>query len=471
MTSHHARLLSAALLTTSAIATAVLVYRADRPWVLTLPLIVLSIGCLVVIALVPALRDEVQIRVVGLLMLVVLAAALVTAPPDGADMWVYHQAGRTLAEHGDSPYLHAPSDYPDDPFVQRITLYRESLSPFGPGYLAFTATVAEVARDSRLAVRLAYQVGAAAAVGACFFLMRRARAPSWCIALLVLNPVLIVEVVGQGRSDAYPALALLAAALAARRRPYLAALAIAVAASIKLPMLLALAALCLWIWRRSGLARAVGVGATGAVPLLVAYAAVGGTVALRPLTDLRDIANGASVWVLARENGIASVLGDLGAQLGPVGAIPTFAAMAGLALAVVLLIPRLSDRQADAVLATPLLAYLLTSTYPTARYLMWVLPVFLLRPRALQATITIALSTAILAMNQYLAALFEMRDQNPLVDGVIVDDRLFRMLHALPVLIDAGAIVALVLAAAREIRHGPEPAKGASAYSAGAATS
>ena len=247
------RVVAAALLTASAAATVLLTYRAARPSSLTLPLVVVAIGGLSVVALVPVLRRAVAMRLVGSLMFVVLGVSLISAPPDGADMWVYHMAGRIRVEHGESPYLHTPNEFPDDPFVQRLFLYRDDLTPFGPGYLAFMSTVATVAQDSRLAVRLAYQAGAAIAVAACFALMRRARAPAWSVAVLVLNPVLMVEVVGQGRSDAYPALALLVAALAARRRPYVAAIAIALAASIKLPMLLALAALCAWIWRHTGL--------------------------------------------------------------------------------------------------------------------------------------------------------------------------------------------------------------------------
>ena len=197
---------------------------------------------------------------------------------------------------------------------------------------------------------------------------------------------------------------------------------------------------------------AVGVGATGLIPLGLGYAAVGGTVVLQPLLDLRSITNGASVWTLARENGIASVMGDLDADLGPIGSLPTLATLAALVLAAVVIVPRLFDRHPDAILGLPLLAYLLTATYPTARYLMWVLPVFLLRPRAKLATIAVVVSVAILAGNRYFAALFAMRDLDTLDTSIVLDDRLFRVLHALPPLLALAAVVWLVAGAVSELR-------------------
>jgi len=448
------RVLAAALLCASAMATGVLAYRARNPSVHTLPLLVTSIGGLAIVALVPALRRSVSGLLVGCLMVGVLATALVRAPPAGADMWVYHQMGRTLAEHGDSPYVHPPSDYPDDPWLDRLWLYSDDLAPYGPGYLAVTSTVATIFQESRLGVRLAYQLGAAMAVAACFVLMRRARAPDWCVALCVLNPVLVIEVVGQGRSDAYPALALLIAGLTARRWPHAAAVVIALGALIKLPVVLALAGLCLWVWRRDGFRRGVTVGASGAVPFLLAYAAAGGTVALQGTLDIRNISNGSSVWTLARENGMDSVLGgDLGARLGPVGSLASVAMVAAVLLAAILLLPRLFDRHPDAVLGTPLLAYLLVSAYPTARYFMWILPVFLLRPWAKQATVVIAQSMAILVTTLYAAALLLKTQQDALDPGAALDDRAFRVFHGLPVVLALLAIAWLVVDALTELRR------------------
>jgi hypothetical protein len=271
------------------------------------------------------------------------------------------------------------------------------------------------------------------------------------VALLALNPVVIIEVVGQGRVDAYIGLALLSAALAAERRPHLAAVLVAIAALIKLPALLGLAALVLWVWHRSTFRRAVTVGAAGGVPMLLAYGVAGGRAALEPVMDLRTISNEVSIWILAREHGLAHLLGDLDDPLGPIGAATTLATVAALILGILLLLPHLGNRVPAYAIACPLLAYLLTSTYPTARYLVWVLPLLLLRPTA-AAIAALAVSSSILLYTHSGASLHAAGvDDDRVAFLEPLDGPVIRVVSALPVVLALAAIGALAVVAVRAL--------------------
>lgn len=419
-----------------------------------LALVCVAFGGLLTVTLIPVLRAAITYGVVAVLTAAVLIVAVVPQPPLGADLWVYAIYGRTIVDQGQSPYVHPPGDFPDDPWVDELWLYRDARNFYGPVFVGKAAAIAAVGGDSRLVVRLLYQVGAAAAVIASLLLLARAGAPAAGAALLSLNPVVIVEVVSQGRMDAEIGLALLVGGLCASRgRPHVAALAIAAAALVKLPAVLALVALVAWTYRGAGTRRAGTVAAVGFGAIVVAYLAAGGADALRPLIDVRTATNDVNIWVLARENGLARFFGDVNVELGALGPITTIASIAALALAALLVLSRWDDDDPTLVLALPVLAYLLTSTYPSSWYIGWILPLLALRFRSNTAKIGFALSSLLFIRQTYFAAAYV--EQNRLAGGGVVpplSDDLLSALYPAVITLEVVAIVVLVVDATRRRR-------------------
>ncbi len=404
-------------------------------------------------AFIPALREAATFGVVTVLTAAVLIVAVVPQPPLGADLWVYSIYGRIIVEHGGNPYEHPPSDYPEDPWVDDLLLFRDARNFYGPGFTAMTAAVAAVGGDSRLPVRLAYQIGAGLAVMASLTLLIRGGATVAGAAAFSLNPVIIVEVVSQGRMDAYIGLALIAAAvLASRRRPHLAALAIAAGTLVKIPAGLALIALAAWVLRRYGVRKAVTVALTGVGTIGAAYIAFGGKKAIQPLIDARDATNDVNIWVLARENGWARALGDLDTQLGPLGSIPTLASVAAIALGALVIWARWDDRNPALLLAVPVLAYLLTSTYPSSWYIGWILPLLALQYRSRAALIGLALFSVLFVRQTYYAAVVMDRGEGDLASPLIpAQDRILSSLYPAAIMIE---VVGIVILSAEAIRRG-----------------
>ncbi|MDQ3384743.1 MAG: glycosyltransferase 87 family protein [Actinomycetota bacterium] len=440
------------LLTSSAAATALLVLTVEHPRPASfLPLVFVAFGGLLTVALVPALRAAITFAVVAVLTAAVLIVAVVPQPPLGADLWVYAIYGRTIVDHGESPYVHPPGDFPDDPWVDELWLYRDARNFYGPVFIAKAAAIAAIGGDSRLVVRLLYQVGAAVAVMASLVLLVRAGAPVAAAALFSLNPVVIVEVVSQGRMDAEIGLALLVGALcASRRHPHVAAVAIAAAALVKLPAALALVALVAWTYRRDGARRAGTVTAVSVGAIVLGYLAAGGADALRPLIDVRTATNDVNIWVLVRENGLARFFGDVNVELGALGPITTIASVATLALSALLVLSRWDDDDPTLVLALPVLAYMLTSTYPSSWYVGWILPLLALRCRSNAARVALALSALLFIRQTYFAAAYI--EQNLAAgEGVVapLQDDLLSALYPAAITLEVVAIVVLVVDAVR----------------------
>src|SRR5207244_4474743 len=110
-----------------------------------------------------------------------------------------------------------------------------------------------IAGADTLWYRLAYQAAAALAIGGALALLWRARRSTAAIVLVGLHPAVAGAIVNAGHNDAYLALALLAAVLAAQRRRFVAAGSlVAVAMLIKLTAGLALVPLVVWAAARAG---------------------------------------------------------------------------------------------------------------------------------------------------------------------------------------------------------------------------
>lgn len=164
---------------------------------------------------------------------VALAVAIQLLPLAGplllsTDAWTYWAYGRIAAVHGGDPYVQTPSAHPDDPAYEHAgAAWRETTSVYGPAFTALSEAVALAAGDSARAAAWIFKSLAALGVLACLLLAARlARDRPYAAALVGWNPLFAVHFAGGGHNDSLlVALVLAALALAAARRPSLAAVA------------------------------------------------------------------------------------------------------------------------------------------------------------------------------------------------------------------------------------------------------
>jgi hypothetical protein len=405
----------------------------------------LACAALAAVALAPALRRALTLRMVLGASLVLVAIAVVAPPAESHDLFSYAMNGRILEHYGDSPYTHAPADYRHDPLVTQVGAgWRHTRSLYGPAFTAISAGIASVAGTDVLANRLGFQLLAAACVLAVLVLLYRRTRDPVVVALVGCNPVVLIEVVNTGRNDALVGLALLAGVLlATRRRLVAAAVVVALGALVKITVVAALGVLLVWMWRRHGARVAAIAAAAGAAVLAVPYAIAGGVRALRPVANASNRLSRASIWQLARRDGVDHLLGvhhaqRVGAVVGTVGP----AAVVGVVgLAALFALSRLGDPSPELVAVGVVAAFLLAGSYVLASYAMWVLPLAAWRHRA-------GVSRTVLAWSALLTIAYQA--VRPMPTGI--DDLAVWLVSSVTLLFAAVAIVALAVAAVKRLR-------------------
>jgi alpha-1,6-mannosyltransferase len=272
---------------------------ALRPWwgIVLVALATVGIGVLLHLQR----RRILQPRHVFVACALAIGVAVVVPPRTSEDLWIYTAYGRTVSAHDANPYERPPSAYPDDVFHDRVgESWRGTRAMYGPVFVGVSAAVTAVAQDSALAVRLGFQLVAAAAVGAVLVLLwRRTRDPS-VVALVGLHPAVVVSIVNGAHVDALVGLAVVVAVVAAiDNRLVLATVALAGAVLVKVPAALALIGVVPWMWRRYGPARAIAIASGAAVPSVLLYRGVGGFDTLRRGAEL-GIVSRSSPWQFVR---------------------------------------------------------------------------------------------------------------------------------------------------------------------------
>jgi hypothetical protein len=276
---------------------ALLVAGPGLSWTPTCLLLLVAYGCLVL-----ALRGGVLLdrRLVVVLGAALLLLAVIRPPTQSHDVWSYVMYGRTVSVHHQSPYLHGPADYASDPFLARVApIWRDAPSVYGPAFTWWSALITTVAGSSALVARLGFQLTAAVAVAICAFVVHRRRPDDASgLALLLLNPLIVISLVNDAHLDALIALALLTAVvLLEARRPVLAGVALGLGLLVKLSLGVALLGLGLWmILRRVGWRIAAAVFLTAALVVGAGYAVGGGRAALEPALNATGRVSSDSVW-------------------------------------------------------------------------------------------------------------------------------------------------------------------------------
>lgn len=358
-----------AFLAGSAAATGVLLVGTRLHPLTSLILLTAALAPLAAVAMVPSLRDGVRVATVAVLAVPLGVLAVAMPVHISHDIWSYAMYGRMVSHYHVSPYTHVPKEFPNDP-IYRLVGWRHTPSVYGPLFTAVSAALMSVAGASTLLARLAFQgLSAAALVVIARMLWRRGVSPA-AIALLVLNPVVVVGIVNGGHNDlVVGALALAAVFKLQEHRPVLAGVLLASAGLVKVSALLAAAAAVVWAWRRWDRRAVVAMAATIGASTAVAYAAAGGAAAVAPLRTAATHWSHASVWAIVTDR-------------VPHLAISYLSTMV-IGVAVLVIGRRWHlDSSPAVVMGAFLLAYLLAAPYVMPWYVGWALPLLALRPHS-----------------------------------------------------------------------------------------
>jgi hypothetical protein len=147
--------------------------------------------------------------------IVVLVVAFALAPPLlSLDVFSYISYARLGADEGLNPYDAAPADLGADPAGSRVEDFRFAVSAYGPLFTLATYPLGLVSVPAALWVLKAAAAAAVLGVAALTARLAAARgvSPHGAAALVALNPLVLVHVVGGAHNDGLMVAALAAAA-------------------------------------------------------------------------------------------------------------------------------------------------------------------------------------------------------------------------------------------------------------------
>jgi hypothetical protein len=176
-------------------------------------------------------------------------------PITAADIFDYVSQARILSHHGANPYLHAPADFPNDPFLPYCA-WPWKPTPYGPLWIYIASGVTRLAGSSLLANLLLFKGGALLIhllnAGLIYGILARWR-PSYALAgtlLFAWNPLILFESAANGHHDGLMVFfVLLAIDLYLRGRFTLAVPAAMCSYLVKLPTIILVPLFLLGGWR------------------------------------------------------------------------------------------------------------------------------------------------------------------------------------------------------------------------------
>lgn len=321
------------------------------------------------------------------------ALPLLVAPPVfSTDIYSYAAQAELVSRHLD-PYRYGPSTLGATPFVSLTQgVWVNTPSPYGPLILGLDGVLATLAGHQVLAtvvlLRLLALAGVAGAAAVLPVIARQhGQDPGAVVALGLLNPLVVLFLIGSGHNDADMAALLLAGiALAGRRRPVLAVVVCALAGAVKDPALGGVVFVA-WMWAGPGASwwrRAGRLAAAGGIALVTLEA----TSLLTGLGWgwLGNLGTPASInsWlapvsvVASAGSGLSHLLGLFGSASGVLD-IVRLAGFVVMAVVCVRLLARSSSDGLVPTLGVALLAVVVLSPVAYPWYLTWgVLPLAVL---------------------------------------------------------------------------------------------
>jgi hypothetical protein len=356
------------------------------------------------------LRRTLSIGAVLVVSGALLVGSAVAPARSSDDLWAYAMYGRAIVEHGSNPYVHPPSDFPDDPLLEHVNpFWSGTTARYGPAFVAITVPIAAVAGDHPLPTRLSYQLLAALAVFVALVLIARRTRSAAAVAVVGLNPVTTYVIVNGGHNDALIGLAVLGGVLLASRDRHIpATLAFTAAALVKATAGLALVAYLAWLAYRSGpraFMRAAGLAVGTSVALLLA---VGFGNVIGPLLGARETVLPHSPWNFFASDGVRAAFGygyRFG-EPGSLGHLSTVGIVTGMVVGVTFVSGRLRDATPMYVVAGALLSYLFVSVYTPPWFAAWVLPLVALHWRWRMSLCTFAFFAVLMIDDRFGNAVF-----------------------------------------------------------------
>jgi alpha-1,6-mannosyltransferase len=178
---------------------------------------------------------------------------LLMAPAFSRDVYSYAAQGQ-LVTRGINPYLHGPNALGGGPFLRLVDpLWRQSAAPYGPAWERLSGLIVTLSGHdvigSVMGFRVIALIGVTLLAWAVPTLARTiGRDGSTAFALAVLNPLVLLDLLGAAHNDALMVGPLVAACALARKNHILAGLTLcALAAEVKIPALIG-AAFIGWWW-------------------------------------------------------------------------------------------------------------------------------------------------------------------------------------------------------------------------------
>ena len=324
--------------------------------------------------------------------MVALVGVFALAPPLlSLDVFSYVSYARLEAVHGLNPYEYPPGAVPSDPAVPFVADFRGQVSVYGPLFTLATLPLGLVGVAG--AVWSLKAIAAASVLVTALIASRvaasRGSDPAGAAALVALNPLVLVHVVGGAHNDALMALAMTAGvAMVLAGREAFGGAGLLAAAAIKASALVVAPFALLGSERRGPLV--AGFAAAGVAVIALGLVFFGSAIdeALRVVGDNQENPSYASLP--------ATLSRELGAGIDPMRGL----CLGAFAVSVALLL-RWCARGGDWVRAAgwAALGLLLASSYLTPWYVIWVLPLAAVaRDRAL-ATASVGV-TAFLLLHQ-----------------------------------------------------------------------
>jgi alpha-1,6-mannosyltransferase len=333
--------------------------------------------------------------VAGVAVIATLIFAL--APPLlSTDVFNYIAYGQ-MGTNGINPYLHGPVVLLGQPVYEYTGhLWRTVPSAYGPGFTLLSYALTPLGVAGAFWALKAITAAACLATGALAWATARrlGRSPTFALALVVLNPLMLVYAVGGAHNDVLTvAFVALAIYLAVRGNAALSGVSLVGAVMIKASAGLALPFLLLGA--RPRLRALAGVAAAGVVALGVSFAVFG--TSLRHMFDALALQQHFHWIVISVPAFVAHYLGlgrpDHAAQ-------QIFTAIAAAA-AVGLIARSLGGRGWIEGCAAATLVLLATTNWVLPWYVIWALPFAALARRWSVPTAAVALSAVLMAMQLY----------------------------------------------------------------------
>lgn len=437
-----------ALLLLSATATAAIVIAGKHipPWSFALMLIVAA-GSFFLLLRRETKSPALACGAVFAVTAVVMTIAVAVPPRTSNDVWAYAMYGRIVSAHDASPYVHAPQDFPHDPYFLRARRgYKNIKSVYGPVWTGLSAGVMEVADENKWAARLLFQgIAGLSVLGAMVLLWRRTKDAA-VLAFAGLNPVVAASIVNGGHNDALVGLAVLGGAFAAPSAPILAGAILGAGAAIKVIGLLPLGALALWAWYRRGLRHGLKLLSSGLAVVAVGYALVGGITALRPLGRGSRLITHHAIWWDPRQwiRAILRAGGSTVRHATNVAAheIAIIGTVFVLIVTAIVVLSRFRKQRPERLAGASLAPYLFGAQYILPWYPGWVLPSMATSRKTLLAKLVAVQSILLFVVDP--DRFYTVHGFSGAVDHVI-------QRYMIP-LFEIAVIIALVVSGVRQLR-------------------